>query len=449
MYMTYQECLEFLYNRNQFAIKLGLDNIQNLLDRLGISYGNAKIIHVAGTNGKGSLCYYLYQLLIQLGVPRVGLYSSPHLVDFRERILVHGKKIEKNWISQWMEKSKKHILDINSTYFETVTAMAFEYFQTQNCDVWILETGLGGRLDATNVAPSHVTAITSIAMDHENILGHSIKQIALEKLGIAKKNIPLALGVLPEEAKLEAVLRALELNCPLWDFNVSQSNIQPMDMSQNKWQFKGKEHNLNFVCDLEEKSHQQYLLEMALKILENWDYSKSYLERTSLGQKTLLLESPAGRLQFLRAPSFPDLVLDCGHNEEAWRKLLEYLKRKAAGKKIILLHSIMRDKNFPLVLKILGPVIHQFYFIPLLDMERCLPEKEARKALSQSSIQNWDVLTLEKLDFVSWLKDWNPDEYLLCICGSFYLLAKVLPLLAPFFPELSQFKVEDNSIAGN
>ena len=194
--------LQYLYNLNRLGIKVGLQHTRDLLSVNNNPEKKINTIHIAGTNGKGSTCSMINSILLHKGL-KVGIYTSPHLIRFNERIKVNNEEINDEYIISFLKKNKKNIEKIKSTFFETTTVMAFSYFQHKKVDVAIIETGLGGRLDSTNVLEPKITAITSISLDHRKILGETIKEISKEKSGIIKKNTPLVVSNQPRSAQLE------------------------------------------------------------------------------------------------------------------------------------------------------------------------------------------------------------------------------------------------------
>ena len=198
--MNYKETIEFLYSATpQFerigaaAYKPGLDTARMLDDAWGNSHRNYPIIHVAGTNGKGSTCHTLAAILQSQGY-RVGLYTSPHLVDFRERMRVNGNMISHEEVIAFVEQYKKMELNVSPSFFELTTIMAFDFFARSKVDIAIIETGLGGRLDTTNIIDPKLCIITNISLDHTAQLGDTLKQIAHEKAGIIKSGTPVVIG---------------------------------------------------------------------------------------------------------------------------------------------------------------------------------------------------------------------------------------------------------------
>ena len=216
--ITYQQILEYLlpmYSRIGIdAFKKDLTNIQKLCEFLGNPEKKFKSIHVAGTNGKGSVSHMLAAILQTAGY-KTGLYTSPHLKDFRERIKIDGHMCSEEFVMDFTQRMKPLIEEIEPSFFEITVAMAFEYFDEQKIDIAIIETGLGGRFDSTNIILPELSVITNIGWDHVNILGNSLEKIAYEKAGIIKQNVPVIIGeILPETKKIFEQV-AKEQNAPL------------------------------------------------------------------------------------------------------------------------------------------------------------------------------------------------------------------------------------------
>ena len=203
--------LDKLFRLQRLGIKVGLEHTYELLKRCGNPQNDLKIIHIAGTNGKGSTSAMLQSILRKAGL-KVGLYTSPHLVSFNERIRINGAPVSNSFIMDFMKKLNDDIDEIKSTFFETTTALALYYFYYEKVDVAVIETGLGGKLDSTNVVKPDLTIITHIDIDHQNILGHNIKEIASEKAGIIKKNTPVITSLQNKEVMEILSNRAKSLN---------------------------------------------------------------------------------------------------------------------------------------------------------------------------------------------------------------------------------------------
>ncbi|PYL62988.1 MAG: bifunctional folylpolyglutamate synthase/dihydrofolate synthase, partial [Verrucomicrobia bacterium] len=204
--MNYREALAWLYSLQRFGIKLGLENIRRLIDELHVDLAGARVIHVAGTNGKGSVCAMI-DSICRAQKYRTGLFTSPHLITFRERIRVSGEMISEEAVAVALTKIRDHVIkwEPHPTFFEITTALALEHFTAAKIDVVILETGMGGRLDATNAVQSNVAVITPIDFDHQKWLGDTLDKIANEKAGIIKPKVPVVSA--PQKKDVEVVLQ--------------------------------------------------------------------------------------------------------------------------------------------------------------------------------------------------------------------------------------------------
>ena len=257
--MTYQQTIEYLFSRlpmysriGAAAFKKDLTNTITLCEHLGNPHHKFKCIHVAGTNGKGSVSHMLAAILQTAGY-KTGLYTSPHLKDFRERIKLNGEEINEKFIIDFTEKIKPLIEEIEPSFFEITVAMAFDYFAKQKVDVAAVEVGLGGRFDSTNIITPELSVITNIGWDHMNILGDSLEKIAFEKGGIIKTNIPVVIGEIIPETKPVFEKIASEKKAPI------HLAIQERSVAGWKWE----KHEL--IVELAEKGktdHKKYHLDL-------------------------------------------------------------------------------------------------------------------------------------------------------------------------------------------
>jgi dihydrofolate synthase/folylpolyglutamate synthase len=257
--MTYAETLEYLYDQLPMFSRIGTDaykkdlaNTKQLCAALNNPQKNFKSIHIAGTNGKGSVSHMLAAILQTSGY-KTGLYTSPHLKDFRERIKVNGELCSKQFIVDFTEKIKPQIELLQPSFFEITVAMAFEYFVQQAVDVAVIETGLGGRLDSTNIITPELSVITNIGYDHMNILGDTLEKIAYEKAGIIKQNIPAIVGEVLNETKPVFQSAAKEKNAPLI---FAQENFYVQDFNYEHHQLKAE------VVDVRKDEHYIYCLDL-------------------------------------------------------------------------------------------------------------------------------------------------------------------------------------------
>ncbi|MDZ7623933.1 MAG: Mur ligase family protein [Ignavibacteriaceae bacterium] len=218
--MDLETSLKKLFSLHTFGIKLGLENTIGFLEHLGNPQQALKTIHIAGSNGKGSTSSFIASILQEFGF-KVGLYTSPHFVKFNERVVINGKQIEDEFVATFISDNEKYIDEHELTFFEVTTAMAFQYFKDMNTDYCVIETGLGGRLDSTNVLNPLAVVITSISLEHTNVLGDTIEQIASEKAAIIKNSSNVFTGILKKEAEVVVEQKCNETNSilyPMKDF---------------------------------------------------------------------------------------------------------------------------------------------------------------------------------------------------------------------------------------
>lgn len=340
----YQEAVEWLFVQapnyqidGQKAYKPGLDNIIKLCDFFGNPQEKIKCVHIGGTNGKGSSSNMLASVLQESGY-KTGLYNSPHLIDFTERIKVNGNNCDKEFVYHFIQKLKNLPEDIQPSFFEFTTIMAFEYFHQQKVDIAIIEVGLGGRLDSTNIINPLVAAITNVQLDHQNILGDTIEEIAGEKAGIVKPRIPIISGDENEAVKNIIKNKADKENAPFIDAAVIKTALK------SDLQGYYQEKNIKVVvCLIEE-----------LKKL-NYTISDENIEKGLLNvhQNTGFI----GRwFQFSENPL---TICDTGHNQAGLEYVFSQLNSIDKHKHIIL--GFVNDKKIDEVMKIL-PDNSQFYF---------------------------------------------------------------------------------------
>ena len=313
--------LPFFYKEGSAAYKKDLKNIKLLLSHLGSPHKKNKFIHVAGTNGKGSVCHILSSVLQDSGY-KVGLFTSPHILDFRERIKINGKKIEKEFISSFVNKDFDLYKKIPFSFFEITTAMSFQYFSEEKVDIAIIECGLGGRLDSTNIINPILSVITNVSLDHVNILGDNIISIAQEKAGIIKDGVP----ILTSEKKIKILNilkeKAFQKKAP---FHVTK------DFDLNIFSPRFSNFQLENICTV--KSVTDILNEMNFNIPIN----SFYLGVDNLSQNTGLI----GRWDIVCDQ--PLVILDIAHNEAAINLVMSQLANMSQKKHIILGFSSEKD----------------------------------------------------------------------------------------------------------
>ena len=340
----YQEAVEWLFVQapnyqidGKKAYKPGLDNITKLCAFFGNPQDKIKTIHIGGTNGKGSTSNMLASVLQESGY-KVGIYNSPHLIDFTERIKVNGENCDKEFVYNFIQKLKKLPADIRPSFFEFTTIMAFEYFAQQKVDFAIIEVGLGGRLDSTNIIKPLVSAITNVALDHQNILGNTVEEIATEKAGIIKKNTVIISG--DENEKVKSIIRnkAAENNSDWVDATLINVKL-PSDLKGN---------------------YQQKNIKVVLAVID---------ELRNLGMEIPAEKVKSGLLNVQQNTGFigrwfefsrdPLIICDTGHNQAGLEEVFAQLNSIPKFKHIIL--GFVKDKKIDEVLKIL-PENSTFYF---------------------------------------------------------------------------------------
>jgi dihydrofolate synthase/folylpolyglutamate synthase len=325
MLNSYQAAIDWLFqqfpsyqNIGASAYKPGLERVELLLTELGNPHQELKIIHVAGTNGKGSTSSYIASYLTEKG-EKVGLFTSPHIFDFRERIRVNGEKISEEFVLEFCNRIQNLNLEIEPSFFEITFAMAVSYFHSENCSFCVLETGMGGRLDATNIANPIISVITNIGFDHIQFLGNTYSEIATEKAGIIKKNTPVVIGETNPETKTVFLNKAKSQNAEIIfaeDYELPEISNLPLYQLKN--------------------------LRTALKAVEfcGFKIDESLLEN---GLKNLDLNTGFfGRLTEISKN--PRIILDVSHNLEGIKATLESIQHLQTGK-LFILYGASSDKN--------------------------------------------------------------------------------------------------------
>lgn len=343
----YQETLDFLYSQlpqyqkdGKKAYKADLSNILAISYILGDPHKKIKTIHIAGTNGKGSTAHILASILQEAGYS-VGLYTSPHLKDFRERIKVNGVKISKKKVISFVEKNKKIFEEVDPSFFEWTVGLAFYHFAKEKVNIAIIETGLGGRLDSTNIITPEVSVITNVGMDHKQILGNTIQKIAQEKAGIIKEKIPVVIGETQEEIKSIFLQKAKTLDAPIFFANEN---------------FNGTD----FQTDLGGK-YQHNNINTALQVVDLLNKNKWKIKDKKIKKGVLNVVKNTnlkGRWQIIQEN--PIVIIDVAHNTEGFKAALESLKNYQY-KKLRIVISLAKDKEREDIYKVL-PTDGKYYF---------------------------------------------------------------------------------------
>jgi dihydrofolate synthase/folylpolyglutamate synthase len=357
------------------------------------------VVHIAGSNGKGSTSHLTASVLMEAGY-KVGLFTSPHLKDYRERIRVNGKKIDPSFVANFVEQSKESWKEIEPSFFEITTALAFHYFAEQQVDIAVIEVGMGGRLDSTNIVQPVVTAITSISKDHTQFLGDTLELIAKEKAGIIKEKIPIVLGEIPSGAREEIIEIAKLKNAPL---TISASLFRPKSALEGSYQLFNEKTSFGILLELQK-----------LK----WNISN---ENIAEGFRRVIENTHLmGRWQIL-APE-PLTVAEVAHNEEGITFLVEKLKTLSFNKLRIVI-GMVNDKDHSQVLSLL-PKEAEYYFVQA-DIPRALPKEELQAKASEFMLKgNCYPNVHSGLDAANAA---SSKDDLIVVTGSIFTVAEILP----------------------
>lgn len=408
--MGYQETLDYLYGLQQFGIKLGLSTMAQLLDRLGEPQNAFPAVHLAGTNGKGSTASALCNILETAGF-RCGLYTSPHLSHFGERIRVSHQSVSERDLAELTEEVRSHVGDLPVTFFEFTTTLAFLYFARKQVDIAVIETGMGGRLDATNILRPILTLLTPISRDHGEYLGDRLVEIAGEKAGILKPGVPVVIGPQDPEALQVIKCRAATLNnrisCWDRDYQVS-SEGEGLSYQGETWALKLSRRRLL-------GEHQVQNLGLAIAAaerlsLDGWEISPATAARAAEEA------SWPGRLEWIS----PSLLLDCAHNPAGVKMLARYLK--TAGRRVVWVVGLKNDRIPEDILPPILPFCRQVVACSVSDGEGLSADKVAGFCRQQKvAVETADspVAALEKACRL------REGDELVLVAGSLYLVGEL------------------------
>lgn len=421
--MTYASSVSYLYGLQKHGIKLGLDTIAALVRRLGMPHTRYRSLHIAGTNGKGSTAAMTAAILQAAGY-RVGLYTSPHLIEFRERIRVNGEMISESEVARLAEQLKDICEpDLLPTFFECTTAMAFQHFADKQVDVAVLEVGLGGRFDATNIVTPMACAITTIGLDHQEYLGGTLASIAYEKAGIIKPRIPVAVGRVSDEARGTIEMVGGDRSAPIrffeQDFHVRGDGIERFSFCGAVLRCEDLYCSLQGLHQLENAACALALIELAG--LNGFGVSEQAIRD---GLRTVRWE---GRMELVEGN--PPLLLDGAHNPAAATVLAQYLRafRLAhPGSRVILVLGMMRDKDHGGFIAPLKDLVDQVIFTQA-DLPRSATAQELRDELGHAWSHSY--ASAELSDALGKARQWSCVNDLICVTGSLMLIGDTKALL--------------------
>lgn len=356
--MTYKKSILELFELRRFGIRPGLTNIKNLLYHLGNPHKNLKFIHIAGTNGKGSTAAFLHSILKHSNY-KTGIYTSPHLIDFCERIRITDKEISKKSVTDLIQKLQKVCLDHqikNITFFDFTTALAFLYFNEQNVDLAVIETGLGGKYDSTNVINPLVSVITNIGLEHQKYLGKTIGEITSEKAGIIKKKRPVVSGVKQLKAKTILKDTSIKSNSSLY---LSGRDFRVINISNNLFNYKSKTSEILKIESGLTGEHQIENAALAIKSAELLIEAGYKISEQNIKNGISKTFWP-GRLEIVSEN--PRIVLDGAHNPEAWKQLNNTINHQFDYNRLFLIIGVLEDKNIGRLINTMLPEAYKTIF---------------------------------------------------------------------------------------
>jgi dihydrofolate synthase/folylpolyglutamate synthase len=430
--MVYKDALDFLYSQlpaftriGAAAYKANLDNIQALCKAFDHPEKDLKVVHVAGTNGKGSSSHYLASILQEAGY-KTGLFTSPHLKDFRERFRVNGKMMPKRFVSSFVRNSKPIIESIQPSFFEMTVVLAFLYFKQQKVDIAVIETGLGGRLDSTNVVEPELSLITNIDLDHTDLLGDTIEKIATEKAGIIKSGIPVVVSEYSDKSADVFKTKAFE--------NHSRIHFASDEIKWLKSELVNTISGLILVCEGEWKNkriefsspltggYQLHNLkgvwltvEMLKKI--GWKISDDAL-RSGI-QNVISNTNLQGRWQQLREK--PDVFCDTGHNTAGIKEVLKQIQAHP-HEQLRFVFGMVKDKSIDAVLEIMPK--DAIYYFCKANLFRAMDAQELKEKAKKFGLEGNSFESV-KSAYKSAIEESNTSD-LIVVGGSTFVVAEVI-----------------------
>ena len=423
---TYQETIEYLFNSmpvfekvGNSAYKPGLFNSESLDKHFNHPHRNYRTIHVAGTNGKGSCSHTLAAVLQSAGY-RVGLYTSPHLVDFKERIRVNGECILEDYVVDFVHQNVSFFEPLYPSFFELTTALAFKYFADCEVDVAVIEVGLGGRLDCTNIISPVLSVITNISLDHVALLGDSSSKIASEKAGVIKPQIPVVIGEYNEETLPVFRAKALEENAKLI---LAEDQLEVISYAQNKdnaWEYTTQHFGIvegQLKGNYQVKNSNTILT--AVKELQILGFNLS-IDNVKEGFKHVeTLTGLAGRWQTLSQT--PHVLCDTGHNEAAWTYLSNQLNELVCNQ-LHIVFGMVDDKDIDAVIQLLPE--KAVYYFTKASCKRALSEYSIEQKAKKRGLKGTSYSSVKEACCAALSAMLNND--CLFIGGSNYIVSEVL-----------------------
>lgn len=427
--MTYSETVDYIFSRlpmfsrlGSGAIKNGFTNIIALCKLLGNPQNKCRYVHIAGTNGKGSVSHMMAAVLQTAGY-KTGLYTSPHLKDLRERIKINGKEISEDEVVQFIEKIKPGIEDIKPSFFEITVAMAFEHFSNHNCDIAVIETGLGGRLDSTNIITPEISVITNIGYDHMHILGDTLAAIATEKAGIIKTGVPVVIGethaetenIFKEAAtakKTEIVFADKELQVANWYYE-NEELVVEMALPH---QVDHKKYRLDLTGNYQTKNVLAVIAAVNVLQQKGWNINETAIAKGL--QHAKKITGLHGRWEVLGHE--PRVIIDVAHNPDGVQQLLNQLEITTYHHLHIVL-GMVKDKDVAKVLSMLPK--NAVYYFSNAHVPRALPAGELKEKAATYNLHGevFDDVNVA----IGAARSRAQKDDLILVCGSVFLVGEV------------------------
>lgn len=418
--MNYRETMDYIHNTAKFGMNFGLKRTKRLLEYLGSPHEKLKCIHIAGTNGKGSTSAMVAEILKESGY-KVGLYTSPFLEEFEERIQINSVNIPKEKLCSVIEKVSKAVDKVSKeglgdpTEFEIITAAMFLYYYEENIDIAVVEVGLGGRLDSTNILDPMLTVITSISYDHVGILGTTLKEIATEKAGIIKEGVPLVLYPVEEEAREAIVSVAKMKNCEINSVASNDAEFIKIIEEEKMYQvvrYNNEEYKLALLG-----THQVINFSVVMKIVESLrklGYTISN-ENVKNALKNVVWK---GRMEVVA--NKPYILLDGAHNLGGIEKLKESLNKYFNYSKLILIIGILGDKDVEHMLEKIIPSAEEIITVTP-NSPRAMSATELKSKIER--ITSKKVSSFDRYEEAfGYAKDISNEDDMILICGSLYMI---------------------------
>ena len=427
--MTYQECLDYLYQQlpmyqriGNAAFKKSLDNIIALCDALGQPQHKFRTVHVAGTNGKGSSSHMLAAVLQKAGY-KTGLYTSPHLKSFTERVRINGQELPEDYLVRFVDENKALFEKVKPSFFEMTVALAFKYFADEQVDVAVIEVGLGGRLDSTNIIQPDVSLITNIGYDHQNLLGDTLEQIAGEKAGIIKQQTPAVISTKQPEIAHVFEQKAATEHAPLY-FATDHIQVQLQERSLQGQVFSAHKNGKLWLQSLATDLagvYQQYNLPGVLQTLlvlrdRGYAISEEAIKEGIAHAKSIT--GLKGRWQVIS--NNPLTICDTGHNVDGVKQIISQLEA-LNPKQVHMVFGAVDDKDVTTILRLL-PKAYRYYFCQA-QIPRALPVGELHEKATSIGLQGEAFATVAAA--IAAARGNASEDEVIFIGGSTFVVAEI------------------------